>query len=153
MTKPIIITFSVIKKHLSEDEKNYFFMTFNRHVIWQLFSKNLEFPIFLIISCHFQFSLDFSFSIFSLSVNLGLLIGGLGKIIWFLNHSPPISIKMVCLYLLKSSGVGFFLPYGFFEKIFYLILIGHSNSWNIPVQYVNPKVNESCINKNKNKEE
>ena len=52
-------------------------ITFNRHEIFQLFPINLEFTIFIMTTCNFQFYLDFPV-LCLIFINFGLLIGGWG---------------------------------------------------------------------------
>ena len=89
------------------------FITLYRHDIFQFIAMNLEFPIVILITWRFQFSLDFSLLFFFFLVNIGILIRGLGLFMQLRNHFPPISFNKIWHFPLKSSGV-FFTYLGIF---------------------------------------
>ena len=111
---------------------------------------NMEFPIFIMIPCHFQLSFDFFLLFFLFFINIGILVGGLRFFVSLRYHVSPISVNKVLRFLLKSSGVELFTSVVIFETFFPSYFNRPNNTMQCLVQCVNPSFNKIYSNTYRN---
>ena len=128
-----------------------FYITFDRHEMFLLFPMDMEFPVFIMITCHYQFSFDVLLFFFKYLVHISLLIGSLVFFMSLRYHDPPILVNKVEFFSWRFR-IWFLTSVVIFKYFFRLILIGQTTTCNVLVQCFNPNANKinSDTKRNKN---
>ena len=116
------------------------------HTTYSNFSN--EFWISYISNGHTKLlrAFSFSFSSWSFFLNLGFFVGGLGLHVLFRYHLPPILVKSVWRFVLKSLRLEVCFSVGFFLNISFVFYLYEQQLHNPPPRGIDPSLYEVNIN-------